>query len=57
MKGEGGGGGERKRWGRRLREGVDKADFSNSTVYRYKIPVQRGTGTRTGTTFRTDTHL
>ena len=51
-------GGERKKWGGRWREGVDKADFSNRTVYRFKIPVQQcGTGTRTGTTFRTGTHL
>ena len=51
-------GGREKEMGEEVEGRCRQADFSNSTVYRYKIPVQQcGTGTRTGTTFRTGTHL
>ena len=58
MKGREGRGGLEKEMGEEVKGRCRQADFSNSTVHRYKIPVQQyGTGTRTGTTFRTGTHL
>ena len=50
-------GGREKEMGEEVEGRCRQADFSNSTVYWYKILVQQcGTGTRTGTTFRTGTH-